>query len=84
MKRMVFFESRFFLGRGKKEETMPTIQVSMFEGRTMEQKRKLVAALTEAVVNSLGSKPESVHIILHDLPKHNIAVAGVLASDKKD
>jgi 4-oxalocrotonate tautomerase len=63
---------------------MPTIQVSMFEGRTMEQKRKLVAALTEAVVNSLGSKPESVHIILHDLPKHNIAVAGVLASDKKD
>jgi len=63
---------------------MPTIQVSMFEGRTMEQKRKLVAALTEAVVNSLGSKPESIHIILHDLPKHNIAVAGVLASDKKD
>ena len=84
MRRMVFFESRLFSGRGKKEETMPTIQVSMFEGRTMEQKRKLVAALTEAVVNSLGSKPESVHIILHDLPRHNIAVAGVLASDKKD
>ncbi len=63
---------------------MPTIQISMFEGRTIEQKRKLVAALTEAVVNTLGSKPESVHIILNDIPKHNIAHAGVLAADKKE
>jgi len=35
---------------------MPVIHVHMFEGRTLDQKRKLVAAMTEAVVKSLDAK----------------------------
>lgn len=62
---------------------MPIIHVNMFEGRTVEQKRKLVTSMTEAVVTSLGVKPEAVHIVIHDIPKTNIGDAGVLASDKK-
>ncbi len=62
---------------------MPIIHVHMFEGRTLEQKRKLVTAMTEAVVKSIDAKPESVQILLHDMPKSNVAVAGVLHSDKK-
>ena len=27
---------------------------------------------------------ESVRILIHDIPKHNVAVAGVLASEKKE
>ncbi len=49
----------------------------------MEQKRKLVTSMTEAVVKSLDVKPDAVHIVIHDLPKTNIAGAGVLLSDKK-
>jgi 4-oxalocrotonate tautomerase len=63
---------------------MPIIHVHMYEGRTIDQKRKLVVAMTEAVVKSLDTKPESVRILLHDIPKHNLAVAGVLASEKKE
>jgi 4-oxalocrotonate tautomerase len=63
---------------------MPIIHVNMFEGRTLDQKRKMVVAMTEAVVKSLDVKPEAVRIIMHDIPRHNIAVAGVLASEKKD
>jgi 4-oxalocrotonate tautomerase len=63
---------------------MPIIHVNMFEGRTIDQKRKMVVAMTEAVVKSLDVKPEAVRIIMHDIPRHNIAVAGVLASEKKD
>jgi 4-oxalocrotonate tautomerase len=63
---------------------MPIIHVNMFEGRTVDQKRKMVVAMTEAVVKSLDVKPEAVRIIMHDIPRHNIAVAGVLASEKKD
>ncbi|MCJ7495685.1 MAG: 2-hydroxymuconate tautomerase family protein [Deltaproteobacteria bacterium] len=62
---------------------MPIIHVNMYEGRSIEQKKKLVVAMTDAVVKSLDAKPEAVRIILHDIPKHNIAVAGVLASEKK-
>jgi 4-oxalocrotonate tautomerase len=62
---------------------MPIIHVNMYEGRSIEQKKKLVVAMTDAVVKSLDVKPDAVRIILHDIPKHNIAVAGVLASEKK-
>lgn len=67
----------------KKEGTMPFIHVNMFEGRSVDQKRKMVAAMTEAVVKSLEIKPEAVHIIIHELPRQNFSTAGVLASEKK-
>jgi 4-oxalocrotonate tautomerase len=70
-------------GEEEKEATMPFIHVNMFEGRTVDQKRKMVAAMTEAVVKSLEIKPEAVHIIIHELPKQNFSTAGVLASERK-
>ena len=62
---------------------MPIIQVNMFEGRTVDQKRALVANMTEAVVKSLGCKPDDVRIILQDMAKQDYAIAGVLGIDKK-
>jgi len=55
----------------------------MFEGRTVDQKRKLVSAVTDAVVKTLETKPETVRILLHDMSKSDMSVAGVLHSDKK-
>jgi 4-oxalocrotonate tautomerase len=62
---------------------MPIIHVHLFEGRTIDQKRKLVEKMTDAVVTSLDAKPEDVKIILQEMAKHNCATAGVLAADKK-
>jgi 4-oxalocrotonate tautomerase len=62
---------------------MPIIQVNLLEGRTIDQKRKLVANMTDAVAKSLDVKPEDVRIILRDMSRHDYAVAGVLAADKK-
>jgi 4-oxalocrotonate tautomerase len=62
---------------------MPTIRVEMMEGRTPEQKTALVKALTQAVVDSLGAKPESVDILLYDIARPNWATGGVQWSEKK-
>ncbi len=62
---------------------MPMIRVELLEGRTPEQKKKLVSALTQAVVESLGSKPESVDVILCDVKRSDWATGGVLFSEKK-
>jgi len=62
---------------------MPTIHVEMFEGRTLEQKRAFVKAITEAAVKTLGSSPESVDVILTDVKKSDWATGGVLWSEKK-
>ncbi|WP_256373102.1 4-oxalocrotonate tautomerase [Ramlibacter montanisoli] len=62
---------------------MPTIRVDLFEGRTPEQKRNLVKALTQACVETLGSKPESVDILLFDVKPSDWATGGELWSEKK-
>lgn len=60
---------------------MPMIKVEMFSGRSNEQKRALVQALTSAFVETAGGTPESVQVILTDIEKENWAVAGTLYSE---
>ena len=60
---------------------MPTIRVEMLEGRTPEQKKNLVTALTQALVDTLGSKPEVVDVVLFDIPRTNWANGGKLFSE---
>lgn len=62
---------------------MPTLRVDLMEGRTVEQKKELVKALTEAVVKTLGGSPESVDVLLYDIKRHDWATGGVLWSEKK-
>ncbi len=61
---------------------MPMIRVEMFPGRTADQKRALVKALTEAFVSTAGGTPQGVQIVLSEVEKSDWATAGVLASDK--
>lgn len=62
---------------------MPTIRVELMEGRTVEQKRALVSALTQAVVDTLGARPEAVDVLLYDIKRSNWATGGQLWSDRK-
>jgi 4-oxalocrotonate tautomerase len=61
---------------------MPTIHVELFAGRTVEQKRALAQALTEATVRTLGGSPDSVDIIFRDVERHDWATGGTLWSDR--
>lgn len=59
---------------------MPVIIVEMWEGRTQEQKKKLVKGLTDAFVN-IGTPADKVEVILNDHPKSCWAQGGKLASE---
>lgn len=60
---------------------MPVVTVEMWEGRTIEQKKKLVAGITAAMTD-IGIPAEVIQIIIKDVPKHNWATAGKLASEE--
>lgn len=60
---------------------MPLIQVSLFAGRTAEQKRAFALAVTEAAVHTLGTSADSVDIIFTDVERGDWATAGRLWSD---
>jgi 4-oxalocrotonate tautomerase len=62
--------------------TLPIVQIELLEGRTIEQKRALVAKVTEAITSSLGVSPDAVRIILRDMARENFAHAGKLYADK--
>ena len=59
---------------------MPVIKVEMFSGRTVEQKRNVVAAITEAVVRTLGVNPDQVRILINELGVEHFSVAGETAA----
>jgi 4-oxalocrotonate tautomerase len=62
---------------------MPTIRVDLFEGRSPEQKKNLVKALTQACVDTLQCKPDSVDILLFDVKPSDWATGGELWSERK-
>ena len=72
----------FFPTLSKTGVNMPTINIQLFEGRTIEQKRELAKAITEATVNTLKCSPSAVDIIMTDVKKENWATAGKLWSDQ--
>jgi 4-oxalocrotonate tautomerase len=59
---------------------MPVVIVEMWEGRSLEQKKKLVKGITDAFV-SIGTPHDKVEIILKDNQKSNWAQDGKLASE---
>ncbi len=61
---------------------MPYVTIILREGRSPDQKRELVKAVTDAVVRTTNAKPEAVHIIVHDEPAYNLASGGQLLADK--
>ncbi|MEI7784418.1 MAG: 4-oxalocrotonate tautomerase [Betaproteobacteria bacterium] len=62
---------------------MPTYHIEMFEGRTHEQKKKLVEEITRVTVEVLGGSPESVDIIISDIKRENWATGGKLWSEPR-
>ncbi len=58
---------------------MPIVIVEMWEGRTPELKERLIKGITKTF-EEIGVKPESVHIVIHDVPKTNWGMRGEQAS----
>lgn len=63
---------------------MPVVTVQIWPGRTVEQKRRLVKAITDAMVQHADAKPGNLHVIIQDIPLENWGLAGVLGVDRKD
>lgn len=55
---------------------MPLISVSMYPGRSKEQKAEFAAAITEAAIKILKTKKEHVIIVYKENPKENWFMSG--------
>ncbi|AQH01459.1 4-oxalocrotonate tautomerase [Burkholderia sp. KK1] len=60
---------------------MPTFHVHVFEGRSMNEKRAFVEAVTRATCDSWKVEPNAVNIVIHEAKRENWGTAGKLWSD---
>jgi len=62
---------------------MPLIQVTMLQGRTVDQKRKLAQRLTDAMVEEAGARREAIVVTFVEVSKESYASGGELMVDKQ-
>ncbi len=62
---------------------MPVVTVQLWTGRTVAQKRKLVKAITDAMIEHADCKPDHLHVIIQDVPKNSWGRAGKLGIDNE-
>jgi len=60
---------------------MPILRVSLWSGRSKEQKAELAKALTDTMVQVAKVSAQSVTIQFEDLPKENWATGGKLHTE---
>jgi 4-oxalocrotonate tautomerase len=56
----------------------------MWEGRTPQEKNKIIASVTAAISESMDVKPEWVTVLLQEYPKDNWGIDGKPASEAYD
>lgn len=61
---------------------MPLIQINMASGRTPEQKRALLAAVTEAAQTSIGAPLASIRVWINEFQPEEFMTAGELYADR--
>ena len=62
---------------------MPSIQITMLKGRSIEQKRKLVERVTDAMAEEAKTPKEGVVVTIIEVDREDYARGGVLMADRK-
>jgi 4-oxalocrotonate tautomerase len=61
---------------------VPLIQINMLEGRSPEQKKDLLSAVTEAVHTSIGAPKASIRVWVHEFAAADYMAEGVWQPEK--
>lgn len=65
-----------FLYPDERSENYTIIEISMFEGRSVDAKKQLIKLIFENVDREVGIKPQDIEITIFETPKHNWGIRG--------
>lgn len=69
-------KDNFYFASGR-TEAYTIIEISMFEGRTVEAKKQLINVLFERLNRELNLSPQDVEITIFETPQHNWGIRGL-------
>jgi len=55
---------------------MPIVEITMIEGRTPEAKRRLIAKVTDSIIEAIDAPRDSIRIILREVPALHFGAGG--------
>ena len=62
---------------------MPYVNIQITAGATRGQKARLVADVTQSLVNVLNKKPEHIHVVIDEIEEENWGFGGMLTDEWK-
>ncbi|MGI6246147.1 MAG: 2-hydroxymuconate tautomerase [Pseudochelatococcus sp.] len=62
---------------------MPLAEITLIEGRSPEQKKALFREVTEAIVRAVGAPPDTVRIVIREVPAEHWAIAGISYAERQ-
>ena len=62
---------------------MPHVEITLVKGRTLEQKRKVAARVTDVLMEEAGAKREDTTVAFVEVERESFAHGGTLVSDRK-
>lgn len=74
--RLIEIEDEFFERSESKTDKFTMIEITMFQGRTKEQKAGIYEEITKELYEKLEIQPTDVFIVLNDPPNENWGLAG--------
>lgn len=60
---------------------MPFVNVKLLEGRTHDQKKQLVKAITDAMVDICGAQADTTMVVIEDIARDHWGRGGKLLSE---
>ncbi len=75
--RFIALEAEDFFHPADRSARYTIIEISLFEGRSVETKKGLIRAIFERFERELGIGRQDVEITIHETPKHNWGIRGL-------
>lgn len=74
--RIIEYDREDFEFPTEKTDGFMIIEITMFQGRTRQQKQALIEKVTDNLVNDLSVEPTDVFIVIQDPPNENWGMGG--------
>ncbi len=62
---------------------MPIVNLQIMRGLSVDQKRALVADITQSLAQVAGAKPERTHVVIHEVADEDWGLEGRLVLDRR-
>ena len=75
--RFISLESSEFIYPSDRSEKYTIVEISMFEGRSIEAKKALIRAIYSNINKQTGITPQDIEITIFETPKENWGIRGM-------